>query len=664
MKNLKKIFVLSLILCFFLCLSAVSAENINLSDANNISTNNQVSSDIVLSDSSDMSSIEKIDANSLSSSVSTGSIYVNSTGKSYTDLSSAVSASKENDNIIIGAGTYSGLANTNITIKHGLTITADSTNGNYDTVILDGNNNYNILTINTTSTVKLTGITFANGRSLNGGSAVYDINSNLIIDHCNFINNTATANYAYGGAIYAYNGTLKVTNSNFYNNKASYGAGISARYLTLNVTTSRFINNTVTISGGAIHSLGNSLYLYNSYFLNNQALYGTVASFDGNSIITKTTFVNNNASRGGALYTSAFNINGTFNNITYCAFINNTATTGNSIYTNYEDSNVTGVAEYCWWGSNNPSTNEIYNKGSSYTNMTYWGIMTLNIKFNSENVYEVTVSLNNYTDGNKIYNMLSLLPSRLVTLSLNNGIINSSSGYLSNNIFKTNCSNINSSAILTAKIDNQVLTSNFDVVTLTAIDFTEIYGQGQNFTGKLTDVNGNPIIGQHIALNLTRLNNGQSKVYWVTTDINGEWQLQINLATNKYTGWASFAGSNNYSAATSKIANIIVTDGSDNRTPTVLTVNNYKGISSNPGNLTGKLTTYTGTALFENFITLTLTRVKDGASKQYMITTDDNGEFQLPITLGPGNYTVQCSYAGITNYAPSSASATVNIVKG
>ena len=75
---------------------------------------------------------------------------------------------KKNDNIIIGAGTYSGLANTNITIKHGLTITADGTNGNYDTVILDGNNNYNILTINTTSTVKLTGITFANGRSLNG----------------------------------------------------------------------------------------------------------------------------------------------------------------------------------------------------------------------------------------------------------------------------------------------------------------------------------------------------------------------------------------------------------------------------------------------------------------------------------------------------------------
>ena len=76
MKNLKKIFVLSLILCFFLCLSAVSAENINLSDANNISTNNQVSSDIVLSDSSDMSSIEKIDANSLSSSVSDGNFSV------------------------------------------------------------------------------------------------------------------------------------------------------------------------------------------------------------------------------------------------------------------------------------------------------------------------------------------------------------------------------------------------------------------------------------------------------------------------------------------------------------------------------------------------------------------------------------------------------------
>ena len=34
------------------------------------------------------------------------------------------------------------------------------------------------------------------------------------------------------------------------------------------------------------------------------------------------------------------------------------------------------------------------------------------------------------------------------------------------------------------------------------------YGQGLNLTGKLLNFNSNPIIGMHIAINLTRLSEG------------------------------------------------------------------------------------------------------------------------------------------------------------
>lgn len=104
----------------------------------------------------------------------------------------------------------------------------------------------------------------------------------------------------------------------------------------------------------------------------------------------------------------------------------------------------------------------------------------------------------------------------------------------------------------------------FNTSYLNANDFYETFEDGLNFTGYLKDCESNPIAGMHIALNLTRLSSGANKVYWATTDTNGEYRLQINLAPGKYTINSSFFGYSGKSlyfpAATSIINNIEVYD--------------------------------------------------------------------------------------------------------
>ena len=211
---------------------------------------------------------------------------------------------------------------------------------------------------------------------------------------------------------------------------------------------------------------------------------------------------------------------------------------------------------------------------------------------------------------------------------------------------------------------NVVNGSSMRYTNLIAYNFTETVGAGQNFTGRLLDQYGNPIVGQHIALNLTKISNGASKVYWVTTDTDGYWTLQINLAVGSYTGWASYGGSKNYYANTSGIASIIVKSADDNRTSTILTANTFKQPYGAGQNFTGKLTDNLGNPVIGQHIALNLTRLSSGASKVYWVTTDTNGEYQLAINLGLGEYTAQCSYGGTSKYTSSSASATISVIAG
>ena len=110
------------------------------------------------------------------------------------------------------------------------------------------------------------------------------------------------------------------------------------------------------------------------------------------------------------------------------------------------------------------------------------------------------------------------------------------------------------------KTVNIAVTNSTDTRTITILkteQFIEKYGAGKDFTGILTDINGNPLAGQHISINLTRLSSGASKIYDTVTDYLGIFKLSINLAIGEYTAQCSYDGTDKYQASSSSNTLII-----------------------------------------------------------------------------------------------------------
>ena len=195
---------------------------------------------------------------------------------------------------------------------------------------------------------------------------------------------------------------------------------------------------------------------------------------------------------------------------------------------------------------------------------------------------------------------------------------------------------------------------------LTCNNLTKIYGETTNLTGNLCDAFSNPIINKLIALNLTRLSDGASKTYFVTTDDKGDYQLEINLYPGKYSVSGSYDGLNidniNYTASGLVNSSILV-----NRIDTNLTANKFQAKYGAGQNFTGKLLNSKGEAISGQLISLKLTRLSDGASKVYMVSTNNEGEYELAINLYEGEYTAQCSYSSTVIYESSNASTSISV---
>jgi predicted outer membrane repeat protein len=208
-------------------------------------------------------------------------------------------------------------------------------------------------------------------------------------------------------------------------------------------------------------------------------------------------------------------------------------------------------------------------------------------------------------------------------------------------------------------INSTINVTNMPIATiLIGNNLTKNYGISANYTGKLQDTNGNPIIGQHIALNLTRLSDGKNKIYWATTNLLGEYQLPINLSPGEYTIQATFTGNKNYTGSNASINNITILKGN-----TILTAENFQEPQGAGLNFTGKLTDNQGNPLKNQHISLNLTRLDTSKSKIYWATTNLLGEYQLPINLWTANYTIQCTYPGTNQYFPNNTKATITVTK-
>ena len=88
---------------------------------------------------------------------------------------------------------------------------------------------------------------------------------------------------------------------------------------------------------------------------------------------------------------------------------------------------------------------------------------------------------------------------------------------------------------------------------------------------------------------------------------------------------------------------------------TNISCQDYTGVYTNPGNLTGTLVDNQGNGVTNQTVSLLLTRLDTGLSKTYNVTTDENGNYYLPINLAPNQYTAEASFNGYNSLKYSDA---------
>ena len=339
----KKLIILSILLAALLAISAVSAAENTTADVDKLK-DDASTNDLKLTDNETFSNLQnKIDA------AEEGGIVNIENNYTYDD----------------------SFSNNGIVITKPITI-----NGNGFTINALGQSR--IFNITATSNVILNNITFINGYSNLGGAIIFNnAVSNVEIDHCKFINNTATEN---GGAIYAKgifrNNTVK--NSEFTSNFATKNGGAIYIYTQSSMNSFEnisFSNNKAnTADGGSInfHNAMTNSTFKNLVFTNNYAAsYGGCINTDHNvnnyNNYTNVIFINNTAGKsGGALggYGSS-----NYVSFKFCLFANNTANKNGSAisYDRYIQNNT---FQYCIFANNTAKINggAIYSYRNSNSN--------------------------------------------------------------------------------------------------------------------------------------------------------------------------------------------------------------------------------------------------------------------------------------------------------
>jgi predicted outer membrane repeat protein len=198
------------------------------------------------------------------------------------------------------------------------------------TLTISGNNASQVWNFIDGSTVSLSGLTIANGKTSGAGGGIYNDGA-LDVINCAFTNNTSVNNYA--GAIYGDNsGSLIVSGSSFTGNSAANSGAIDAN-CTLVVVNSAFTDNAANGGSGGAITMGGPLTISGSAFTGNTAgsQGGAINSGFGTTInINGCLFSGNSASDGGAVTDLADTV--TISNSTFSG--NLASTDGGGIYNN------------------------------------------------------------------------------------------------------------------------------------------------------------------------------------------------------------------------------------------------------------------------------------------------------------------------------------------
>ena len=458
--------------------------------------------------------------------------------------------------------------------------------------------------ISNSGSLTLTNASFI-GNSANGAGAI-DNSGKLTVISSYFANNKATGHDA--GAISNF-GSLEVINSVFVNNSAFRNAGAIKNQNSndFKVTESTFIGNTASGSAkgsyaGAIYSWMGNVVVSDCEFINNSASdkAGAIYVSGGNKgqllscEVTGSTFINNTAKLGGAIYTEACN-----SKIEYNAFINNSIYNSTGFYGNVSVNNN-------WWGNNTPDwTTLLFNVNTP----NKFAVLNINV----DDSYKLTANM--YWNGttNK-----ANVPARNIDLSVVGANLNPASGVFDNGTFTSIFSaNKTGNYTVTAVVDNEVQNMNISVIAKSynlIVDDVEKYFKGdEKLSAKVVDENNNPIANATVVFNINGIN------YTRTTDVNGSASMAVNLAPGLYNITTTY---NNFTVKSSVVVKSTI-EGSD-------IVKMYQNE-----------TQFYATFLDSNGKALANTTVKFNINGVfYNRTTDSNGTVKLNINLNPGNYTL------------------------
>ncbi len=180
-------------------------------------------------------------------------------------LDTAITNAASGDTLTFGC---SGdiLLTTTLTISKNLTL-----DGSGETVTLDGQNQVEVLSVNSGVTFTLKALTIAHGSAFDGGGLFND-HGTVSISDSTVANNSAGGGGA--GALDNKGGTVTITNSTFSGNSTPATGGAIYNTGTLSITNSTFANNSSTqSSAGAIFN-DDTLSISNSTFANNSAADG------------------------------------------------------------------------------------------------------------------------------------------------------------------------------------------------------------------------------------------------------------------------------------------------------------------------------------------------------------------------------------------------------
>mgnify|MGYP001194497546 CR=1 FL=1 len=203
-------------------------------------------------------------------------------------------------------------------------------------VAFDGNRETLLFVVNIDASLIVDGVTFQNGKDADAGAILNY--GNVSIFDSTFVHNRALN----GGAI-TNAGQLSITNSKFDGNRAEddvqslAGAIFNAEGSNITITNTTFLNNFASY-GGAIFNIGN-LTVSESTAFDNEAEFsgGVVYNFGGGvATIQDSLFFENQAFDGGALV----NDNGTLT-ITTSEFSDNTVESDGGVLYNMNDGAVT-----------------------------------------------------------------------------------------------------------------------------------------------------------------------------------------------------------------------------------------------------------------------------------------------------------------------------------